>query len=78
MTRAGAPSRVVMRASFSTSSHRGQNLQGRHAEARAQADFEVNTRAEREIEAIRLHLKSQSDVVLRILHHVEGAAKQSL
>jgi uncharacterized membrane protein len=56
----------------------GQNLQGRHAEARAQADFEVNTKAEREIEAIRLHLKSQSDVVLRILHHMEGAAKQSL
>ncbi len=28
----------------------GQNLQGRHAEARAEADFEVNIKAEREIE----------------------------
>ena len=46
----------------------GQNLQGRHAEARAQADFEVNTKAEREIEAIRLH-------VARILNHLEGTPK---
>ena len=29
----------------------GQNLQGRHAEARAEADFEVNTKAEREVAA---------------------------
>lgn len=27
----------------------GQNLQGRHAEARAESDFEVNVKAEREI-----------------------------
>jgi uncharacterized membrane protein len=46
----------------------GQNLQGRHAEARAQADFEVNTKAEREIETIRLHLE-------RILNHLEGTQK---
>jgi len=30
----------------------GQNLQGSHAEARAEADFEINTKAELEIEAI--------------------------
>ena len=46
----------------------GQNLQGRHAEARAQADFEVNTKAEQEIETIRLHLE-------RILNHLEGTPK---
>src|SRR5262249_200993 len=28
----------------------GQNLQGRHAELRAQSDFEVNVKAEKEIE----------------------------
>src|SRR6476661_4284690 len=30
----------------------GQNLQGRHTEIRAEADFEVNVKAEREIETI--------------------------
>jgi uncharacterized membrane protein len=54
----------------------GQNLQGRHAEARAEADFEVNTTAEREIEAILMHLERQSDLVLRILNHLEGTPKQ--
>jgi uncharacterized membrane protein len=54
----------------------GQNLQGRHAEARAEADFEVNTKAEREIEAILLHLEHQNDLILQILTHVEGPPKQ--
>jgi uncharacterized membrane protein len=53
----------------------GQNLQGRHAEARAQADFEINTKAEREIEAILMHLERQSDLVLRVLNHLEGTPK---
>src|ERR1019366_426991 len=44
----------------------GQNLQGRHAEARAEADFEVNTKAEREIEAILLHLERQTAMMLQI------------
>ena len=52
----------------------GQNLQGRHAEARAEADFEVNTKAEREIEAILLHLERQNALILRILRHVEGVS----
>ena len=51
----------------------GQNLQGRHAEARAEADFDVNTKAEREIEAILLHLEGQNDLILKILHHLEEA-----
>jgi uncharacterized membrane protein len=49
----------------------GQNLQGRHAENRAEADFEVNTKAEREIEAILMHLEAQNDLILQILHHLE-------
>ena len=52
----------------------GQNLQGRHAEARAEADFDVNTKAEREIEAILLHLESQNDLILKILRHLEGVS----
>lgn len=50
----------------------GQNLQGKHSEARAEADFEVNTKAEREIETILRHLENQNDLILRILRHLEG------
>ena len=53
----------------------GQNLQGRHAETRAEADFEVDTKAEREIEAILLSLEMQNDLILKILHRVEGRSK---
>lgn len=38
----------------------GQNLQGRHSELRAEADFEVNQRAEKEIQVILLHLEHQA------------------
>ena len=54
----------------------GQNLQGRHAEARAEADFEVNRVAEKEIEAILMHLENQNEIILEILHHLEGIATQ--
>jgi uncharacterized membrane protein len=50
----------------------GQNLQGKHAEARAQADFEVNVQAEEEIETILQHLENQNDLILKILNTVEG------
>ncbi len=46
----------------------GQNLQGRHAEARAEADFDVNTKAELEIETILAHLENQNDLILEILN----------
>jgi uncharacterized membrane protein len=49
----------------------GQNLQGRHSEVRAEADFEINIKAEREIEAILMHLENQSDVMLQILRNLE-------
>jgi uncharacterized membrane protein len=49
----------------------GQNLQGRHAEKRAEADFDVNTKAEREIEAILMHLENQNELILKILAHLE-------
>lgn len=39
----------------------GQNLQGRHAEKRAESDFEVNVRAEKEIEVILLLLQQQNE-----------------
>jgi uncharacterized membrane protein len=49
----------------------GQNLQGRHAEARAEADFEVNTKAEREIETILMHLENQSELMLQIVEKLD-------
>jgi len=49
----------------------GQNLQGRHAEKRAQSDYEVNVKSEREIEAILLHLERQNDLIIKILKNTE-------
>jgi uncharacterized membrane protein len=49
----------------------GQNLQSNHAEARAEADFEVNTKAELEIETILMHLENQNKIILEILDKLE-------
>ena len=49
----------------------GQNSQADHADARAEADFEVNTKAELEIENILIHLENQNALILRILEHLE-------
>src|SRR3972149_1374184 len=49
----------------------GQNLQGRHAEKRAESDFEVNIRAEKEIEVILLHLTHQNELIMKILENIE-------
>lgn len=46
----------------------GQNLQSKHAEARAEADFEINTKAELEIETILAHLEAQNKNILEILN----------
>jgi uncharacterized membrane protein len=50
----------------------GQNMQSQHAEARAEADFEVNTKAELEIETILIHLENQNEIMLKILQHLES------
>jgi uncharacterized membrane protein len=49
----------------------GQNLQGRHAQARAEADFDVNTKAEKEIETILIHLENQNEKIEEILMGLE-------
>jgi uncharacterized membrane protein len=49
----------------------GQNLQSQHAEFRAEADFEVNVKAEREIEAILMHLENQGKDIMEILQRLE-------
>ncbi|MBP9822070.1 MAG: DUF1003 domain-containing protein [Candidatus Pacebacteria bacterium] len=50
----------------------GQNLQGKHAETRAEADFEVNVQAEEEIETILQHLENQNDLILKIINKLDG------
>jgi uncharacterized membrane protein len=45
----------------------GQNIQGRHAEARAESDLDVNVKAEREIEVILRHLEYQNSMLIALL-----------
>jgi len=49
----------------------GQNLQGEHSELRAESDFKVNKKAEREIETILAHLENQNELMLRILQRLD-------
>ena len=51
----------------------GQNLQGRHSEKRAESDFEVNVRAEKEIEVILMHLEHQNELMLKILDGLDNS-----
>jgi uncharacterized membrane protein len=45
----------------------GQNIQGRHSEARAENDLEVNVRAEKEIEVILHHLEYQNTLLITMM-----------
>jgi uncharacterized membrane protein len=45
----------------------GQNIQGRHAEARAEYDLEVNVKAEKEIESILRHLETQNNMLIALI-----------
>jgi len=45
----------------------GQNIQGRHAEKRAEYDLSVNVKAEHEIETILYHLEYQNNILLAML-----------
>jgi uncharacterized membrane protein len=45
----------------------GQNAQGRHAELRAENDYQINLKAEREIEVIFLHLEYQNTILLALV-----------
>ncbi len=53
----------------------GQNLQSAHSELRAEADFEINLKAETEIETILMHLENQNEMMLKILDHIQNAKK---
>jgi uncharacterized membrane protein len=53
----------------------GQNLQSAHAEVRAEVDFEINKKAEQEIETILTHLEEQDKMILQILQRLEANQK---
>lgn len=53
----------------------GQNLQSKHSEMRAEEDFNVNKKAESEVEAILKHLENQNDLILEILNKIEKMEK---
>jgi uncharacterized membrane protein len=45
----------------------GQNIQGGHAEARAEHDLDVNVKAEQEIEVILGHLEYQNHMLIQLM-----------
>jgi len=55
----------------------GQNLQGRHAEARAESDLEINIKAEQEIEVILRHLEYQNGMMLIMLGKLGVSVEES-
>jgi uncharacterized membrane protein len=48
-----------------------QNLQGRHSETRAQLDFEINQKAEKEVTATLLHLEGNTELLLKLMQHLD-------
>ena len=54
----------------------GQNIQGRHSDLRSEHDYQTDTKAEKEIEAIIFHLEQQHTTMLEILKRIEGIEKQ--
>lgn len=49
----------------------GQNIEGRAAEWRAQMDFEINQKAEREIEVVIAHLENQNELLLELVRKID-------
>lgn len=49
----------------------GQNIEGRAAEMRAQLDFEINKKAEHEVEVIIAHLENQNEMLLELARKIE-------
>ncbi len=48
----------------------GQNLQGRHSETRAELDFEINQKAEREVTATLLQLERNTALLMKLMRHL--------
>ncbi|MDB5266661.1 MAG: rane protein-like protein [Parcubacteria group bacterium] len=48
-----------------------QNIEAKVADRRAQEDFEVNKKSEREIEVIIAHLENQNDLLLNLAEKID-------
>ena len=49
----------------------GQNIESKYSERRAQADFEVNKKAEHEIGVIIAHLENQNEMILELARKID-------
>lgn len=49
----------------------GQNLEGKFAEQRAQADYDINKKSEQEIEVIIAHLENQNELLLELARKID-------
>lgn len=56
----------------------GQNVQGAHAEARAEHDLEINVKAEQEIEVILEHLEYQNKLLLEMIKQLNLNVTEAL
>ncbi len=56
----------------------GQNIQGAHAEARAEHDLDINVKAEKEIEVILEHLEYQNDMLLKMMAKLNVDVHQAI
>jgi uncharacterized membrane protein len=56
----------------------GQNVQGRHAELRADNDLEVNVKAEAEIEVILQHLEYQNSLLIALVQKLGMGVDKTL
>lgn len=54
----------------------GQNLQGRHSEVRAESDYELNMRAEKEIKRILTHLEKQDKISIETLRRIDELSRK--
>lgn len=49
----------------------GQNLEGKFAEHRAEEDYRINKKAEKEIEIVVAHLENQNEMLLELMRKFE-------
>src|SRR5258705_769302 len=49
----------------------GQNLQARYSETRAELDFEINQKAEKEVTATLVHLERNTELLLKLMQHLD-------
>ena len=49
----------------------GQNVQSRHTEIRAELDFEINQKAEKEIMVVLHNLEHNTDLLIQLMRHLE-------